>query len=149
VLWKLRVIVYGTLAAIGALVLIGGGDDAPAFLEGRTAQDLTFRMELADGRPANVGTYFDATCEQKGRWGVRWWSFDGKTTRFRFDDGRLRIGETVERDYDSGWTGERKFSLEARVDDDGARGTMSFVETFRRESYSYRCASGPVAFKAG
>jgi hypothetical protein len=150
VLWKLRVIVYGSLAIVAALVLTaGGGDDVPVFLEGRTDQGNTFRMELEDGRPKNVGTYLDATCEDGRPWRARWWSFDGRTTRFRFDDGKLDVREKVTREYDDGWTGRREHALAARVDDEGARGTVTFAETFRRGSDSYRCTSGPVSFSAG
>jgi hypothetical protein len=150
VLWKLRVIVYGSLALVAALVLIGGGeDDLPVYLEGRTAQGNTFRMELEDGRPLNIGTYLDATCEDDHPWRARWWSFDGRTTRFRFDDGRLEVREQVTREYDDGWSGVREHTLAARLDDEGVRGTMTFVETQRRGSDSYACASGRVSFSAG
>jgi hypothetical protein len=149
VLWKLRAIVYGGLAIVVALVLIGsGGEDEPTFLEGRTAQGNRFTMELEDGRPVTIGTYLDATCDSKGRWRARWWSFDGHTTRFDFDDGRLSVRETVQREYDDGWAGVRKHSITARLDDDGVRGMMSFAETMRQGDFSYRCSSGPVSFSA-
>jgi hypothetical protein len=148
-LWKLRAIVYGGVALVAALLLIGlGGEEEPTFLEGRTAQGNRFTMELEDGRPVTIGTYLDARCDGKREWRARWWSFDGHTTHFDFDDGKLSVREAVNREYDDGWTGERKHSITARVDDDGARGIMNFTETVRQEDYSYRCSSGAVSFSA-
>ena len=149
-LWKLRAIVYGGIAVVAALLLIGlGGEDEPPFLEGRTAQGNRFTMELEDGRPVTIGTYLDASCEGNGKWRVRWWSFDQRTARFDFDDAKLSVRETVRREYDDGWSGERKLSITARVDDDGARGMLHFAETMRRGDASYRCSSGAVSFSAG
>ena len=148
-LWKLRAIVYGGITVVAALLLIGlGGEDEPKFLEGRTAQGNRFTIELEDGRPVTIGTYLDATCDRNGEWRTRWWSFDGRTSRFDFDDGKLSVRETVNREYEDGWTGERKHSLTARVDDAGARGMMNYAETMRRGGHAYRCSSGPVSFSA-
>jgi hypothetical protein len=150
VLWKLRVIVYGSLAIVVALVLTGGGgDDLPVFLEGRTAQGNTFRLELEEGRPVNIGTYLDATCVRDHTWRARWWSFDGRTSRFRFDDGRLDVREQVTREYEDGWSGVREHTLAARLHEEGVRGTMTFVETLQRGRDSYACTSGRVSFTAG
>jgi hypothetical protein len=150
VLWKLRAIVYGGIAVVAALVLIGfGGEDEPPFLEGRTAQGNPFTMELEDGRPVTIGARLDATCDADFTWWARWWSFDGRTARFRFGDGRLEVREKVSREYADGWTGEREHSLVARVEDDGARGTMRYVETLRNGAYVHRCSSGTVSFSAG
>jgi hypothetical protein len=149
VLWKLRAIVYGGIAVAAALVLVGlGGDEESPFLEGRTAQGNRFTMELEEGRPASLGTYLDATCERDHEWRAKWWSIDGKTSRFRFDDGKLDVRETVGREYDDGWTGERRHTLTARLEDDRIHGTMTFVETMRRGADAYDCASGDVSFSA-
>jgi hypothetical protein len=151
VLWKLRAIVYGGIAVVAALVLIGfgGGEEGPAFLDGRTAQGNRFTMELEDGRPVTIGARLDATCDgDLERW-ARWWSFDGRSARFQFDDGELRVREKVSRKYDDDWTGEREHSLVARVGDDGARGTMRYVETLTNGVDVYRCTSGSVSFSAG
>ena len=150
-LWKLRAVVYGGAAAVIALLLIGlGGDEEKPFLEGRTAQGNRFTMELEDGRPVNLGARLDATCDHDDlEWWARWWSFDGKTTRFHFEDGELEVREKVSREYDDDWKGEREHSLTARVDDDGVRGTMRYVETLTNGVYLYRCSSGAVSFSAG
>jgi hypothetical protein len=151
VLWKLRAIVYGSIAVVAALVLIGfgGGEEGPAFFDGRTSQDRGFTIKLEDGRPTSLGMSVDRSCGDGATSFVRWWSFDGKTSRFRFADGRLEVRETVSRTYDYGWKGERKFSLSARVGDEGVRGTMSYVETVRRAGDSYVCGSPEVTFSAG
>jgi hypothetical protein len=150
VLWKLRAIVYGGIAVVAALLLIGlGGEDEPKFLEGRTAEDRPFTVELEDGRPKHVGTWIESTCEDGTAGAVRWWSFDGKTTRFGFEDGVLRIREQRRREYDDGWVGERVNTLDARIDDGRMAGTMRYAETVRRGTDSYDCESDEVSFSAG
>jgi hypothetical protein len=151
VLWKLRAIVYGGIAVVAALILIGsGGDEPQRFLEGHTTQDRTFTAELKDGRPAHVGTWFEGTCEDGRPWVLRWWAFDGKTSRFRFDDGVLRIHEKRRRDYRDGWIGDRDHLLEARIVDGRVTGTMRAVEVQRHTSgTTYTCKSGDVTFSAG
>lgn len=147
-LWKLRLILYGGAAVIASLVLIGGGDEGPVFLEGRTSQDRLFRMELEDGRPTNVGTSVDLSCDDGAPWFARWWSFDGKTARFRFDDGRLVVREKRTRDYDGNWVGERHSTLEARIADGRVTGTMRVVEDFAAGAQTYGCESPEVTFSA-
>jgi hypothetical protein len=151
VLWKLRAIVYGGIAAVVALILIGfgGGDEPDQFLEGRTAQGRLFTVEMNDGRPAHVGTWIETTCERGGAGFVRWWSFDGKTTRFHFEDGELRIREQRQRDYGDGWVGDRHHTLDARIEDGKVTGTMRYAETLRRGADSYGCESPAVTFSAG
>jgi hypothetical protein len=150
VLWKLRAIVYGGAAVVIALILIGlGGDEEKPFLEGRTAQGRFFTVEMKDGRPAHVGTWFEGTCEDGEPYVLRWWSFDGKTSRFDFDDGVLRIREKRQRDYGDGWIGDRNHTLEARIDDGRVTGTMRAVEIQRHTSgTTYTCESPAVTFSA-
>jgi hypothetical protein len=151
VLWAFRMLFYGG-AALAALLLLtaGGNDERPAFAEGRTSQGQVFTMQLDDGRPASLGTHFSATCNPTLDWHARWWSFDGKTARFDFDDGVLCVREKLTRDYRDGWIGDRDYRLEARVDDEGVSGTMRYVETLRYGNRAgYVCESGDVSFSAG
>ena len=149
-LWKLRAIVYGAAAAVIALVLIGlGGEDEPAFVDGRTSQGRGITVQLEDGRPTTVGMGLEGDCGDGSRAFVRWWSFDGRNPRFRFSDGQLEVRETVSRTYAYGWRGEREFSLVARLSDDRVRGTVSYTEHVRRAGESYDCVSGDVSFSAG
>ncbi len=150
-LWKLRAIVYGGVAIVAALLFIGlGGEEAPPFLEGHTAQGRLFTVEMKDGRPAHVGTWFEGTCDDGEPWMLRWWSFDGKTSRFHFDDGVLRIREERTRDYGDGWVGDRDHTLEARIEDGRVTGTMRAVELQRHTSgNTYVCESADVSFSAG
>jgi hypothetical protein len=149
VLWSVRACFYGG-AALTAALLLTGGDERPAFAEGRTSQDLPITVRLQDDRPTNVGTSFSATCRPPMDWGVRWWSFDGKTARFHYDDDVLRVRETQTRTYDNGWGGERTYTLEARVGESVIRGTMRYAETLRHPEWpAYTCESGDVTFSAG
>jgi hypothetical protein len=95
-------------------------------------QGRLFTVEMKDGRPAHVGTWFEGTCQDGEPWVLRWWSFDGKTTRFRFDDGVLRIREKRTRDYGDGWVGERDHTLEARIDAGGQRVGRPRLDRARR-----------------
>ena len=149
VIWGFRALLYGA-AALGAALLLSGGGDGARLPRRPDRQGNSFRMELEDGRPTNLGTYFGAKCERGADWRARWWSFDGKTARFRFDDGELRVSEKLTRDYRNGWIGDRTFTLEARVDDERVSGTMRYVETQRyTDGTSYVCESGDVSFSAG
>jgi uncharacterized protein YndB with AHSA1/START domain len=143
-LWIVRLILYPALAGLALLLLTGGGEDGPTYLEGRTSQDRLFTMEFEDGRPTHFGTYIRHSCEVGEGWQVRWWSFDGKTARFRFADGRLVVREKLTRDYGDGWVGERSYSLEARVEDGRVTGTLRVVEDLG----TYVCESGDVTFSA-
>jgi hypothetical protein len=73
----------------------------------------------------------------------------GRTARFRFVDGVLRVRGTLRRDYRNGWIGDRTYTLEARLDDDGASGTLRYVEVIRYgDRARYDCDSGAVTFSA-
>jgi hypothetical protein len=145
VVWAFRLLAYGGAAIAAALLLTGGGDEGTTFLDGRTSQDEPFTMELEDGRPTHLGVALLHSCG----WRVRWWSFDGKTTRFRFDDGRLVVRERITRDYGNGEVGERNYSLEARIADGRVTGTMRVVENVTAGRGTYVCESGDVSFSAG
>ena len=147
VLWGFRVLFYGGAAIAAALLLTAGGEEPPSFAEGRTSQNQAFTMRFENGRPVSLGTHLAATCSDGGRWSARWWSFDGRTARFHFEDGVLRVREKLAREYDNEWTGERHYTLEARVDDEGVSGTMRLVENLRHPSgTAYVCESGDVTF---
>jgi hypothetical protein len=152
VLWKLRAIVYGCLAIVIALVLIGGGgeeEELPVFLDGATSQGRAVTMELEDGRPTSLGMSLDGACRDGSKWFVRWWSFDGRTARFRFDDGRLVVREQVTREYDNGYAGERNYTLEARIADGRVTGTVRGIENVTGPGERYVCESPEVTFAAG
>jgi hypothetical protein len=145
-LWIVRLILYPALAGLAALLLMGGGDDdGPTYLEGWTSQDRRFTMELDDGRPVHLGTMLVQSCNGGEPWPARWWSFDGRTAHFQFDDGRLVVREKLRREYDDGQVGERHYSLEARIADGRVTGTMRLIEHLG----SYVCESGVVTFAAG
>lgn len=150
VLWAFRLFFYGGAGLVAVLLLTGGADERPAFAEGRTSQGEHFTMRFQDGRPISLGTYVSATCRPTLEWGAKWWSFDGKTAQFRFDDGELRLHESLTREYENGWVGHRDYRLEARVEDDGVRGTMRYDEAIRHpDQPAYFCGSGTVRFAAG
>ena len=97
------------------------------------------------GLAALLLTYIVHSCDGSEGWQVRWWSFDGKTARFRYDGDKLVVREKVTRRYDDGTVGERNYSLEARLANGRVTGTMRVVEDLG----SYVCESGDVSFSAG
>jgi hypothetical protein len=105
-------------------------------------------MELEEGRPVNLGTTLLQSCAGGEPWAARWWSFDGKTARFRFDDGRLIVREKLRREYDNGDVGERNYTLEATVADGRVTGTMRLIENLDASGAFYVCESGEVSFSA-
>jgi hypothetical protein len=150
-----RLVVYGALALVLVPVIAGARRDArgqtgTVFVDGATSQGAGFTMRLDDGRPVSVGMGVSARCRPPLEWNLRWWSFAGKTARFRFADGRLTVREKVARNYNDGWAGDRNVTLEARVDGKRVRGTVRYVETIRHGAYPpYVCQSGDVSFSAG
>jgi len=150
VVWAFRTLVYGGAAIAAAVLLTGSGDERrPTFLEGSTAQGRPFSLQLEDGRPTHLGTTIEQTCNNGLAWPACWWSFDGKTTRFRFADGRLTVREKLSRDYGEGEVGERNYTLEARIADGRVAGTMRLIENVTWSGGRYVCESGDVTFFAG
>jgi hypothetical protein len=150
VLWGFRAVFYGGATVAAALLLTGGGDERPAFAEGQTSQGRAFTMRFENGRPTSLGTSFTATCDDGEPWSARWWSFDAKTARFDFEGGVLRVRERLAREYENDWTGDRDYTLEARVDDEGVSGTMRLVENLRHPGGTASvCKSGDVSFSGG
>jgi hypothetical protein len=149
-LWAFRIVFYGgAFLAAPALLGLGGEAKPPSLVDGSTSQGAGFTMEFEHGRPVSVDMGVSATCRPPLEWHVRWWSYAGKTARFRFDDGVLRVRDQLLRDYRDGWTGERNFTLEARVDDGRVSGTMRFVEKLSYGGrWDYVCESGDVTFFA-
>ena len=63
-LWKLRAIVYGGIAVVAALILIGlGGEDEPPFIDGRTSQGRGITVQLEDAGRSASGWASKATAE--------------------------------------------------------------------------------------
>jgi hypothetical protein len=72
-----------------------------------------------------------------------------RRVRYDYDGGVLRVKDTASRLYGTGEYGRRSFTMRARIDDETARGTLSFVEAvIAADGSTYECRSGPVAFSA-
>ncbi len=140
----MRLVVYGTLAAVVVVVLVARSSGGPETVElnGRTTRGEAVQLKLVDGRLESFDLHTGVTCPKLKVWhGWKWAAkgpFGGEGARFEYGD-RNRFPD-----------GGRFISvMRGRVTDDGsgARGTINTRGTWPTESGRTACQSS-LAFEA-
>lgn len=151
IVWKMRAIVYGSLAVVAVLVLTQRPHSAEAVhldvLLGRTAQGARVIVRL-DGRRVSslVASSIAARCPG-GRHSVTWTpSVDQGNVRLRDTRSGFTVHEWPDPRFPQ-WPGFRQnLWMQARLSTDArqAEGTITYNET----SAHGWCTSGPIPFSA-
>jgi hypothetical protein len=138
-LWAIRLIFYPGAAVIAFLLLTGGKDPALP-LVGETRQGHAFVMGIDGDRPLWFETAVTETCPD-GRTIEYPWS---SSSQLILRDGVVQAETASPVQWSGGRYGTRSMYLMARVDDDGATGTLWMTDTLG----DITCESRPVRFSA-
>ena len=148
-----RVVLYGTLALIGAALWAARPGEKLA-LAGETSQGEHFDLQtFEDGGVHAFQTYVVARCDRGG--GTReisWVPADGDPVPFDRDGERLRVREEWRHEHDDGWSEEGWATLDGRVAEDGrsAGGVIDAATTFEHQAgRRFECRASGVRFRAG